>query len=209
MNHSEAGKIGWLKSRDKIAAYHAKIRKKYEDNPKICNNCKNPLSYGRYQSIKTGYKNHFCSHICSAKFYNASKIKVRLCKNCYKQLPVGCQAQNCSNECSGKYNYNLYIKKWLSGNIGGGTRYGISEHVRRYLFERYGRKCQKCNWAEINPITKVVPVQIEHKDGNWQNNKPENLEILCPNHHSLTPTFGGLNRGKGRKYRRDSYARKV
>jgi hypothetical protein len=28
------------------------------------------------------------------------------------------------------------------------------------------------------------------------------LEILCPNCHSLTPTYGGLNRGKGRKLRR-------
>ena len=30
----------------------------------------------------------------------------------------------------------------------------------------------------------------------------ENLKILCPNCHSLTPTFGALNKGNGRELRR-------
>jgi hypothetical protein len=37
------------------------------------------------------------------------------------------------------------------------------------------------------------------------NNKEENLILLCPNCHSLTSTFGSLNIGNGRKYRRIKY----
>ena len=30
-------------------------------------------------------------------------------------------------------------------------------------------KCQKCGWKEINPITKKVPLQVEHVDGHSEN----------------------------------------
>jgi 5-methylcytosine-specific restriction endonuclease McrA len=59
-----------------------------------------------------------------------------------------------------------------------------------------------CGWCEINPITNKVPIQLEHIDGNSENNSLDNLKILCPNCHSLTPTFGALNKGNGRELRR-------
>lgn len=37
-------------------------------------------------------------------------------------------------------------------------------------------------------------LELEHKDGNNQNNIRENLEALCPNCHSLTPTWRGRNK---------------
>ena len=58
-------------------------------------------------------------------------------------------------------------------------------------------------FGEINPFTKTLPLEIDHIDGNWKNNRPENLCVLCPNCHSLTPTHKGANRGSGsgkRKY---------
>ena len=42
-------------------------------------------------------------------------------------------------------------------------------------------------------------LQVNHIDGNYKNNREENLELLCPNCHSLTPNYRSLNRGKGRK----------
>jgi hypothetical protein len=39
-------------------------------------------------------------------------------------------------------------------------------------------------------------------DGDWRNNAPENLALLCPNCHALTPSFKALNKGKGRGSRR-------
>jgi 5-methylcytosine-specific restriction endonuclease McrA len=63
----------------------------------------------------------------------------------------------------------------------------------------------KCGWSEINPKSGKVPIQLNHINGNSEDNKLSNLELLCPNCHSLTPTFGMLNKGNGRKKRRDRY----
>ena len=41
-----------------------------------------------------------------------------------------------------------------------------------------------------------IPLEIEHKDGNHQNNVRDNLEALCPNCHSLTDTWRGRNKTK-------------
>lgn len=94
-----------------------------------------------------------------------------------------------------------YIERWKagleSGNVG---RHGsdMSMHVRRYMLEKAGNRCSRCPWNEINPTTGRCPLAIDHIDGNWNNTVEANLIVLCPNCHSLTPTFGSLNRGHGR-----------
>ena len=69
------------------------------------------------------------------------------------------------------------------------------------FFEKYQNRCSLCGWGEINPTTKKTPLEIEHIDGNYKNNKEDNLLLLCPNCHSLTPTYKALNKGNGRKDR--------
>ena len=86
-----------------------------------------------------------------------------------------------------------------SGNV---SRCGISNHIRRYLFEKYNSKCQRCDWGEVNSFTKLVPLQVHHIDGNCTNNNEDNLQLLCPNCHSLTDTYGSLNANSSRTYRR-------
>ena len=81
-------------------------------------------------------------------------------------------------------------------------KYQISGHIVHYLKDKYNNKCARCGWHEINPITGKSPLEVEHIDGNYMNNKEENLILLCPNCHSLTPTYKGLNIGKGRKERK-------
>jgi hypothetical protein len=78
----------------------------------------------------------------------------------------------------------------------------FSGFLRRYLIRRFGESCTRCGWAQRNPITENVPIEVEHIDGDWRNNRLDNLTLLCPNCHALTPTFRGLNRGRGRAHRR-------
>jgi Zn finger protein HypA/HybF involved in hydrogenase expression len=77
----------------------------------------------------------------------------------------------------------------------------MSAHVRRYLHEKYQSECVKCGWGEINPTTGKTPLEIDHMDGDSENNREQNLRLLCPNCHSLTSTWKALNKGKGSKKR--------
>ncbi len=42
-----------------------------------------------------------------------------------------------------------------------------------------------------------LPLEVDHIDGDWRNNRAENLRLLCPNCHSTTDTYRG--RAKGRR----------
>lgn len=50
-------------------------------------------------------------------------------------------------------------------------------------------KCQLCDWAEKAPGRKYTACELHHKDGNHHNHLLENLILICPNCHSLTPNY--------------------
>ena len=108
----------------------------------------------------------------------------------------------CSIHCQWIYQYKSYIKQWKLGQVSGLQSTGVvSGHIKRYLREKFGNKCCLCGWSKVQPKTGQVPLVADHIDGNWRNNKEENLRLLCPNCDSLTPTYCGLNRGNGRDKR--------
>ena len=124
-----------------------------------------------------------------------------LCLNC-KSILHNRQQKFCNNKCKKEYEYKEYIRQWKNGEVSGtkGKAFiDVSAHIRRYLLEKYNYKCCKCGWAEINQYTGTLPLEIEHIDGNALNNKEDNLCLLCPNCHSLTKTYRGANRGKGKR----------
>ena len=108
----------------------------------------------------------------------------------------------CNNRCQKEYQYLTYIKKWKNNEVNGlRGAYQTSLYIKDYLYKKYNNKCARCGWNEINPYTGNIPLEIEHIDGNYLNNKEENLILLCPNCHSLTSTYKGANRN-GRKSRK-------
>lgn len=113
----------------------------------------------------------------------------KICLNCGKPLK-GKQTKYCSNKCQRDYEYCEYINKWMNNQTNGlSGKYGLSRHIRRYMLEINDFKCELCGWGETNHFTNKIPLEIHHKDGDYRNNSKENLQVLCPNCHSLTGNY--------------------
>lgn len=57
------------------------------------------------------------------------------------------------------------------------------------VFEHKCFKCQRTRWNG-----KPIPIELEHIDGNHENNSLTNLRLLCPNCHAQTDTYRGKNK---------------
>lgn len=164
--------------------------------------CKNPTCGKHFKKQKARFEKNpesFCSQSCAAIFHNKERPIYGKCIVCEKTVNLRYKTI-CSLSCIKKNRYTDYIDRWKHGLEDGVMGLGgISIHIRRYLYEKYESKCCQCGWDKVHPITKRKPLQVEHIDGNWRNNQESNLLLLCPNCHSLTLTFGSLNRGQGRR----------
>lgn len=160
-----------------------------------------------------GYGKKFCSRSCSVTYNNklvskrTGKEVVKLyCKQCQKELNLSVgQKSYCSHSCGKKHQRAMYIESWKCGNENGSSgQYSLSRHIRQYLFEKYDNKCCQCGWNTPHPVDGKIPLEVDHIDGDYTNNKEDNLRLICPNCHSLTPTYRNRNKS-GRKGREVYY----
>ena len=121
------------------------------------------------------------------------------CKNCQKTVKRKVSVY-CSNQCQKDFEHKVLVKEWLLGNIKGtvGRTLQIARFVRKYLKESRGSACSECGWDEVHPVDGKSLTEIDHIDGDASNTVPENLKILCPNCHSMTPTFRARNKVSAR-----------
>lgn len=155
----------------------------------ICPVCKKqftrPSSYSHGKVI-------YCSKKCSASIVNKMKIKQRSnCPNCGKIIQ-NLKSKFCCRECAFEYSHkNRTLERFNKGLIK--TRGTLSI----ILIKLRGNKCEIC--SNENWLGEPIKLQVHHIDGNPSNDMPLNLQLVCPNCHSFTDSYGGKNKGNGRK----------
>jgi len=157
------------------------------------------LTCSKEFEISKKNKKKFCNSSCAAKYNNHKRKKIRLCINCGQELNCK-QKKFCSNICG-----NLYKRKTIFKKIENGDFSLPEKNYKNYLIYKYGEKCMECGWNKTNEYSNKIPIELEHIDGNSENNKLENLKLLCPSCHSLTSTYKFLNNGNGRQKRKQRY----
>jgi len=185
---------------------HQKSKEKYDLNKKSCSFCGKLLEYN-------DRRKKFCNHSCAASYNNLGVRRHgssrKDCIRCGKEIKRNAN-KYCSRTCQHEYKYEKYIERWLNKEEDGlKGKCQMSARIKRWLTEQRGECCEFCGWNEVNPATGKTPIAADHIDGNYKNNRPENLRLLCPNCHSLTPTYGRLNIGNGRPDRKERRNRSI
>jgi len=140
----------------------------------------------------------FCSSSCSAKYNNKHRMPRTLesrkktsdaVKNTYINKPDNIKKQNQINR------LRAYSKSHLNYLFNNPFDELAYQSKRTRIIIEQECKCAKCGLSEW--MGEPICFEMDHIDGDKKNNTRNNLEILCPNCHSNTPTW------KGRKNKRD------
>ena len=187
-----------------LVCSYEKKEEKYKVVP--CSQCGVMLS----RLISSIVSEHvFCNHTCSAKYTNVARGKAPVlsktkstrpentffCKECDCKLQ-GNNKHFCSIPCNLEFKAKEREQKVIDG-------LASSNCVKNYLIKLKGCICSKCNLNLWNSLP--IPIELEHIDGNSDNNALINCCLLCPNCHAQTPTYKAKNIGNGRHFRRLRY----
>ena len=180
---------------------------KYNLNPSTCKFCNYSLPYKKR-------KNKFCGHSCSASFNNLGvirnfkertyedhiKVKKDRNKNCLFCDQETFNFKFCSIQC-----HLGYKKKIRRERIEENDSLINYKKDKWYLVEIRGHICEECKNVKWNG--EDIPIDTHHKDGDNDNNKLDNVLLICPNCHRQTDNYGSKNKtnSKRKQYRKDRY----
>ena len=123
------------------------------------------------------------------------------CLYCGKENPNRRNYANkyCNNKCQANHRWETIDRVRV---IEGG---GATGTIMRYLIEE-NNSCAECGQMNIHN-NKPLTLQLDHIDGNSDNNDLSNVRLLCPNCHTQTDTYGAKGYGNTRKktHKRNKY----
>ena len=205
-NASILGVAAWkLISKEQLPKRNSEKLEEYYRNPNLCKYCGKIIEpavtkNGRI-NVYDAKRQKFCDYSCAASYNNA--IRYVNPKKKIKYPPHNCENPECKNitknprfcssKCGGKFKALEKIQRFLKGELKDNTV--RDKTIRDYLIEKQGGVCNICK----NPPTwnsKPIVFIVDHVDGNYENNSPDNLRAICPNCNSQTDSFGGRNNFK-------------
>lgn len=170
---------------------------KYHDNghkPKYCKSCQYVVAGRTQKAIKPlvdvicaecriSFKakrdsKKYCSNKCSAEF-RRKHLTVRLdCAFCGK---VFMRNTGDASKIKNKNKIFCGLECMFAAKIKSAPGTNVFGSVRKW-FSRFGRmkECARCHYSAEPGI-----LVLHHKDRNRENNALDNLEVLCPNCHTL------------------------
>ena len=130
----------------------------------------------------------------SSKSMAEAASKLHLHFNTFKKYAVklGCYKPNQGGKGTKKPNSRrILTEDILNGDY---PQYQTYKLKNRLIEEGYKEdKCELCGWSEKRRGEKYTPCELHHIDGDRTNHKLNNLQLLCPNCHSLTSTHRAKN----------------
>jgi hypothetical protein len=116
------------------------------------------------------------------------------CKNCTKEFSkhYGSTGVFCGHTCQGLFRKKETRERFKLGLISNRKR------LKEILLE-IKDSCWECDLKEWQGV--LLPLEVDHIDGNVGHDMPDNVRLLCPNCHSITPTWKAKNKGNGRASR--------
>ena len=150
----------------------------------------------------------FCSRSCAVRFHNRKSPKrhserdIVDCINCGRSL-VGTNGKKyCSQDCRDEGQPKVALGKWLRNEVmltDAAVRSRTGPY-KKYVLEDQGNRCAICDMVNVWN-GKSLTFIFDHIDGNSENNRRDNVRMVCPNCNMQLPTNGSKNKGNGRKSR--------
>lgn len=137
-----------------------------------------------------------------------TKKLVGVCENCQTEFtyyPYQQTGKYCSNSCQQMFQRNTTtIPKIERGEV------NQPNTLKKYLREVRGNRCEVGGCLPVH-LGKELRFELHHLDGNSDNNRPSNLQLICPNCHSQLPVSKGKTDKRSRlnKLRRKENLAKV
>lgn len=176
----------------------------YNKNPKRCKKCDTAIPYEKRM-------NDYCNSSCFASLNNLGVCRN---KNYYdglrgkpKEIPVKkvrplpekklcglCGKENIVHRNGEGFCNHMHALLYKTKHLieSGSASHRNKRAVRSYLIYINGGKCEKCGHGEWFGFK--LSLEMHHKDGNVDNMQLENLELVCPNCHSITNNYKSKNK---------------